>query len=155
MNKVYIHYGADHYDQNKFKPITGSHPVNNKPEGGFWASPVDTKWSWKNWCESEEFHTERLNKSFKFTLVNGSKVFHIRNHNDIFKLPMLKEMELYNGKLNLLLGWYYDWKKIASKYDAVELHLSNDYMLFHDAFYCWDVDSIVILKPNIVREVEE
>ena len=151
MNKVYIHYGADHYDDTKFKPISNYNSIINKPKGGFWASPVDANWGWKDWCDSEQFHIDRLNYSFKFTLVNGSKVFHIRTLKDIFKLPFGKEPE--SGHI-YRMNWYYNWEKIAEKYDAVELHMSENYMLFHWTFYSWDVDSIVILKPGIVREIK-
>jgi hypothetical protein len=150
MNRVYIHYGADHYDDSKFKPISNYNSLINKPKGGFWASPVNTNWGWKEWCESEEFYTDRLKIYFKFTLVNGSKVFHIRTPKDVPKLPFGKKPESELGWMD----WYYNWEKIAEKYDAVELHLSNNYMYFHDVFYSWDVDSIVILKPGIVREIK-
>lgn len=150
MNKVYIHYGADHYDKSKFKSIETFDPVTNKPKGGLWASPVDTDWGWKDWCEGENFHLDRFNKNFKFTLANGSKVFHIRTADDVMKLPVAKfpDSDLWS------IGWYYDWKKIVKKYDAVELHMSENYSLFHDIFYCWDVDSIIVLNPDIIKEVE-
>ena len=150
MNRVYIHYGADHFDKKLFNIPKGGYYGINKPTGGLWGSPVDSNWTWKDWCEGERYHLERLKKSFRFTLANGSKVFHIRTANDIEKLPIAK----YPESDFISIGWYYDWNKIISKYDAVELHISNDYALFHDLFYCWDVDSIVVLNPDIIREVE-
>ena len=149
MNRVYIHYGADHFDKNLFNMPKGGYYGIKNPTGGLWGSPVDSNWTWKDWCEGERYHLERLKKSFRFTLANGSKVFHIRTANDIEKLPIAKYPE---G--SFCIGWYYDWDKIISKYDAVELHLSNDYALFHDLFYSWDVDSIVVLNPDVIREME-
>ena len=151
MNKEYVHYGNTHYDDTLFKPISNYNSILNKPKGGFWGSPVDTDWGWKDWCESEQFHIDRLNDSFRFTLVNGSKVFHIRTPQDILKLPFNKKP---GSGLLYWMDWYYNWEKIAEKYDAVELHMTENYMFFHDAFYSWDVDSIIILKPGIVREVK-
>jgi len=151
MKQQYIHYGADHYDKLKFEKVIGSDAGNNKPVGGLWASPVDCKWGWADWCKSNEYHEERLNKYFKFTLVNGSKVFHIRTYNDMFKLPCVDNHDRdYNSIFNCAK---YDWLKVKQKYDAVELHMSENYPLFHDAFYCWDVESIVILNPDIIREI--
>jgi hypothetical protein len=148
MKQQYIHYGANSFDRLKFKKVIGSDTGLNKPIGGLWASPVDCKCSWFYWCKDNEYHEERLNKSFKFTLVNGSKVFHIRTYKDMFKLPCINNK--YDPIFNCVV---YDWLKIKQKYDAVELHLGENYPLFHDAFYCWDVDSIVILNPDIVREI--
>lgn len=140
MNRVYIHYGADHFDKKLFNIPKGGYYGINKPTGGLWGSPVDSNWTWKDWCEGERYHLERLKKSFRFTLANGSKVFHIRTANDIEKLPIAK----YPESDFISIGWYYDWNKI----------ISNDYALFHDLFYCWDVDSIIVLNPDVIREVE-
>jgi hypothetical protein len=142
MKQQYIHYGADSYNKLKFKKVVGSHIGINKPIGGLWASPVDSNWGWINWCKQNKYHTERLDKYFKFTLVNGSRVFHIRTYDDMFKLPCVDNNDIE-----------YDWLKIKQKYDAVELHITENYPLFHDVFYSWDVDSIVILNPNIIREI--
>jgi hypothetical protein len=144
MKQQYIHYGADHYDRSKFKKVIDTDMGINKPIGGLWASPVDSKWGWVDWCKSNEYHTERLNKYFKFTLANGSRIFHIRTFEDIFKLP-------YGNNDNYYI--VYDWLNVKQKYDAVELHMNENYPLFHDAFYSWDVDSIVILNPDIIREI--
>ena len=150
MNRIYIHYGHKHFDKNVFDPITKSNIVTNKPVGGLWGSPVDSDWTWKDWCEGERFHLEKLNSSFKFTLANGSKVFHIRTNDDVLKLPI----ERYPEDDLWITGWTYDWIKISKKYDAVELHISDNYSVFHECFYSWDVDSIVVLNPDVVREVE-
>jgi hypothetical protein len=150
MKQQYIHYGSDHYNKLKFKKVIDSDTGNNKPIGGLWASPVDSKWGWVNWCIGNKYYTERLNKSFKFTLVNGSRVFHIRTFEDMFKLPYVNYNDKYDTICNCVV---YDWLKVKQKYDAVELHMTENYPLFHDAFYCWDVDSIVILNPNIIREI--
>ena len=44
LNKIYVSYGADKYDAQRFEPVN---PHNiwgitiNKPVGGVWASPLD------------------------------------------------------------------------------------------------------------------
>ena len=62
----------------------------NKPEGGLWCSPVKCEYSWRRWCENEDFHTERLSTYTRFRLKEGSKIYEIRTLEDWDKL--IKEM---------------------------------------------------------------
>jgi hypothetical protein len=48
-----IHYGSTNYNHEKVGAIVNENWV--KPKGGLWASPIDSKWGWKDWCESEKF----------------------------------------------------------------------------------------------------
>ena len=45
----YIHYGSNKFDINIFKKIK-NRPKFVKPEGGLWASRVETEHGWKDWC---------------------------------------------------------------------------------------------------------
>lgn len=153
MARQYVHCGASGFDINKFKPVTGIDMVLNKPIGGFWASPVNTDWGWRNWCEGESFHLDRLEKSFRFTLRSKANVYHIHpvSYNSVFGLPMIKEPDINTDSL-YRESWCYDWVKIAKLYDAVELHHEEDHWLCRNLFRCWDCDSIVIFNPKIIRE---
>ena len=51
-NLVVVHYGKNRFIKSKFIKIKNS-PYWVKPDGGLWTSPVDSKWSWKEWCDSE------------------------------------------------------------------------------------------------------
>lgn len=44
----YIHYGSSNYDKNKFEPVRNI-TFRNKPKGGLWASPLNTKNGWEQW----------------------------------------------------------------------------------------------------------
>ena len=150
----YIHYGADKFDRNKFLRIVNQDHDWTKPkQGGIWASSIDAKFGWKQWCESEDFYTERLQKSFQFCLLSNAKVCHIRNYKDLYKLP-----ELSNKILDIpIKSIYYriDFEKASKVYDAIELHLSEDiYTDYQNSLYfklyAWDCDSILIMNPDII-----
>jgi len=53
----------------------------NKPKGGLWASPVDSKWGWKDWCERENFG--KLDSSFMFKLKPNAKIYVVDDLNDL------------------------------------------------------------------------
>lgn len=153
--RFYVHYGADRFDSTKFGTIKNCTYPWVKPvhETGMWASPAKSKWGWKDWCIAEGFHPENLKESFSFTLKSGAKVFHVRNLDDLVKLP-----ERPGDSLPTALSRYcIDFEALAKKYDAIEVHLSEDPSgargdLYY-ALYGWDCDSILILNPNVVEEV--
>lgn len=145
--KVYIHYGASHFDPHH--PLGGGHC--GKPNG-LWASPRYSKLGWAKWCESEEFHTERLAKHFKFRLQKGTRILKIKCIDDI--IPFLMENETYkkNSVMFPVLysdptaGKNLDMQKIKSKYDGMEVYMDQNYGELHNSnmFNVWDVDSLVI-----------
>lgn len=147
---VYIHYGSTHFDISKFD-IPKNRPFFQKPFGGLWASPTDAKYGWKDWNSDNGFRECDQENSFCFTLRNGAKVYHIRNCEDVLKMP---EVESYI-KLHEHVP---DFEKMAKEYDAIELHLSDDSRhepgeSLYFALYGWDCDSIIILNPYIICEV--
>lgn len=144
MEKIYIHCGS-----NEFKPelVKKSYARWDKPSG-LWASPEDAEFSWKDWCECEEFHVDRLKSSFRFTLKKIAKVLQVYSLADI--KPFLSdnpESLFWQKKLNL--------NEIYSKFDAMEVHMSANWCELHDfhLFYTWDVDSIVIWNPDVVEVI--
>ncbi len=74
---TYIHYGHEEFDTRRFKGITNFGNVGVKPSGGLWASPVEAKSSWKEWCECEDFRDCCEYDSFRFTMRNPDKIFYI------------------------------------------------------------------------------
>lgn len=147
MSKHYIHYGNDHFDLDIFKKKAANPRDNsfmNKPPFGFWASPVGCEyWAWREWCENEDWNTERLDKSFKFTLTKKARILTVRKREDIF--PYLIESN------TLCMKPVLDFNRIMAEYDGMELIHGNRYLELHDnEFYSWDVDSIVIWNPYII-----
>ena len=144
----YIHYGSDHFEKDKL--LSTMNPAYkyrrfDKPHG-LWASPVKSDLGWKNWCENEDYATEKLDESFTFTLKT-CRVLHIRRPGDIE--PYLEKVPPYKGQL--FDHWKLNLSKIYKNFDAMELHLSENWRLHDtDIFYSWDVDSIVIWNPDVI-----
>lgn len=86
MDIVWVFYSDTPYDKSKINPITYDDFSNhfiNKPFGGLWASPVGSKFGWKDWCEREESHLEKLKIPFKFTLAPNAKIYVIDDFEDL------------------------------------------------------------------------
>ena len=46
-----------------------------------------------------------------------------------------------------------DFEQLKENYDAIEVDISADNTLYWE-LYGWDVDSILVLNPNVVEVVE-
>lgn len=140
--KKYIHYGHESFDRDLIQPIK-NRQYFTKPWGGFWASPVDAKFGWKQWCERENFAQHRFGYSFTFTLSPEAKVLTISSTLDLSGLPLTGPSLVDEVQL--------DFEELLRRgYDAVELELSRDWELYF-SMYGWDCDSIVILNPDVIR----
>ena len=145
MQPKYIHYGHKSFDINKFDKLQNE-SCFVKPLGCLWASRIDAKFGWKDWNEIEHFRECNKNNSFIFKLKNNAKVLEIKNSKDLEKLPKVNPERLISF---ICL----DFEKIAKKYDAIELFISEDRKLYWD-LYGWDCDSICIMNPNIIEEIK-
>lgn len=146
----YIHYGATAFDRKKFKKIRNAMGGFTKPMRGtgFWASPVQTTWGWKDWCDSNEPDWYEEKKSFIFTLKEDAKVLHLYSIDDALDLP--RRPTYFNA-----LWIVPDFEKAAKFWDAIELHLSQEVKDrgtegLYFGFYGWDCDSILIMNPEII-----
>lgn len=139
----YVHYGSNKFDMKKFREIENI-PEFAKPKGGLWASRIDTEYSWKEWCENNEFGLDKLKESFKFKLKEDAKILTIENHVQLEKLPRNK-----NNKITREIFIALDFEKLAKEYDGIEVLISKDQELYWK-LYGWDCDSILIMNPNII-----
>ena len=159
--KQYIHYGHKKFDKGLFNKVLNK-PLSNKPIGGFWASPVDTEYSWKDFADGI---IDRFDKNtyFKFKLADNAKVLHIYSVNDFDNLPIYDCEE--NRSVNIFISkreiWL-DFEKLSEEYDAIEVHFSEEKNKDNELFgglyyklYGWDCDSIVIMNPDIVIEEDK
>lgn len=152
--KEYIHYGHKYFNKNIFNKIKNDLWII-KPIGGLWASPVDTKYGWKNWCEENDFRECNEENSFKFTLSKNANVCHIYSVKDLENLP---RQELPPEHYSVNRKYILDFENMVnSGYDAIELHLSEEVRVsdnFMDNLYWqlygWDCDSILIMNPDII-----
>lgn len=167
MSKKYIHYGNDHYDRDLFYTVQNTELyINNKPLGGMWSSPVDAPtMSWYDWCMSKHYKIERLSKHFVFELKPESKILYIRSMDDVRALPkQFTKVNPYDRRSwskNLRriyhiddYGYntvYLDFEEIVKAgYDAIEYEVAQLYW----RFYGWDVDSLLVLNPDCIIELD-
>lgn len=148
MKTRYIHYsrkGWRHFDPTIFQEVRNQ-PSFEKPTGGFWGSPVNAKYGWKDWCKDEAFIDCDKETSFEFTLSDTANVIHIHSAKDVDDLDLPK-----------LPTGYMDFEKMKEiGIDAIELHLSdeNNNQLYWQ-FYGWDCDSILVLNKEVVEEMKK
>lgn len=146
MEGVYIHCGSD-----VFKPelIVKKFDRWDKPSG-LWASPEDSDWGWREWCEAEDFRgKEELSKSFRFKLKSGARVLQIRHLRDVEPFAILNPDFIFLNSREL------DLNRIYSEFDAMEVHMSENWCELHDShlFYSWDVDSIAVWNPDVIEVI--
>lgn len=139
----YIHYGSDHFDPLLFKPIYNDIGIN-KPRGGFWASPVAANRGWLDWCVTEDFRIETLSTHFEFNIRADAKILYIRNKAEMDSTLKYKTDFGITG----LRMTYLDWERIAADgYQAIVFEMNND---THWDYNLWDVDTLVVIDPDII-----
>ena len=149
MGKKYIHYGHDKFQPEKLINRPRDPYMQLYKPAGLWASPVDSEWGWKDWCEREEFDLERLTTHFTFALSPDARVLEIHHADDI-KDYLIANEEHWGPE-----RWYnytLDTKAIERDYDAMEVYMSDNYTELHDTsiFYIYDVDSLVVWNPDVI-----
>lgn len=152
MNGQYIHYGAARFELTKFDCIK-NRPLSSKPFGGFWASAVDAKFGWKEWCACSGFDDLSKQPRFCFFLSDSANVLGIKSAEDLQMLPRCSESNLFvarSGISKQFSSAYLDFEMLQHQgYDAIEVFLSDDARLYH-MLYGWDCDSILILNPDVI-----
>lgn len=148
-HKIYVHDGHSNFDINLFKHISCRENFN-KPLGGLWASPVDSSYTWEQWCLDNNFnYTIGEDKyfqgeQFRFKLKDNARLLSITSAKQLDELPQIKN-DLTSNIYKIL-----DFKKLEEEYDAIEVLISMDHQLYWD-LYGWDVDSIVVMNPDIIE----
>lgn len=150
---LYIHYGSANFSPHCFKQIANTDYPWNKPHGGFWASRVDAKLGWRDWCKSERFELERLNRHFRFLITPAAKVYHLYSSRDLDLLPQRSNYPKWEGR------FFPDFEQMMKDgWDAIELHLSStdenwSWNGLYWQLYGWDCDSILIMNPKIISPI--
>lgn len=148
-HKIYVHDGHSNFDINLFKHISCRENFN-KPLGGLWASPVDSSYTWEQWCLDNNFnYTIGEDKyfqgeQFRFKLKDNARLLSITSAKQLDELPQIKN-DLTSNIYKIL-----DFKKLEEEYDAIEVLISMDHQLYWD-LYGWDVDSIVVMNPDVIE----
>ena len=146
---TYIHYGSRHFDPKRFVPVANI-SFWIKPRGGFWASRVDAPFSWKDWNEDSNYMSCIASNAVRFTMDNA-RVLVIRSLEQLMAVAVIYgtvEENGLSGQVRL------DFERLKSVCDAVEVFISADQRLYW-ALYGWDCDSVVVLNPDVIKEVLE
>lgn len=141
----YVHYGHSAFSKELFSPISNQ-PFWIKPIGGLWGSMPDSEYSWKARCIETDFHTEKLNQYFYFTVTPNARVLRIRKSSDLDPLPK------FPGSEELRSTVFLDFEKLAEKFDLIEYYLYGDFEL-QSLLGAWDCDYVLVLNPEVVREL--
>lgn len=131
----------------------------NKPKGGLWCSPVKCEYSWRRWCENEDFHTERLSTYTRFRLKEGSKIYEIRTLEDWDKL--IKNYS-YQPEKEIIPDWCIDFESLEKAgYQGcraigdIVMDLRYDGRGTMTGLNAWDCESMVIFDYSIIEILEE
>lgn len=160
--KIYMRLNLRTYgiviDKNKFERISNKRPFLNKPIGGLWASPQDSRYGWIDWCEGEDFRLDKYSKVYQdFTLKESSKLLVINNLKDFMRC--LRRFPLENK-------WVPEEKLIdflsieAAGYDGVyltergnrECHLP---LQCASSLNSWDCESVVLFNLDCIEKIYE
>jgi hypothetical protein len=145
---IFVSYLKDEYIQKAFKPIQydGTASILNKCRNGLWASPIDSIYGWKQWCEEEEFPLG--NNLFTFKLKDNAKIYVIDNYEDLEKISTMKDkfgMRYINFKQ--LLDNNYDGIYASENAVVTLRYIDNDNI---QDLSSWDVESLCVFNPNAI-----
>jgi hypothetical protein len=139
MKLELIHYGHDKFDITKFDKIENTNWI--KPKGGLWASPINSKWGWKDWCESENY----CDLSCYFIFNYSGNILVINSKNSLNKLPF------YNPDISYKFIFAIDFEKLSKEYDAIlltEQGQKETHFSLPKNLCGWDCESICIFNPK-------
>ena len=134
-----ITYGCGtEFDPVKFKPIKNRDFI--KPDGGLWASPINSPYGWKEWCMEQE----QGNLSSSFTFAFDGKVLVIDSLEDAMRMPWLTLFDCIQ---------YPNFEQIAQHYDAIWLTTKGqvETRFSEPNMYGWDCETVLILNPDCIE----
>lgn len=149
---VFVHYGADHYDVSRFKTVQNSEWAKPKHGTGYWMSPIDSEFGWKDWCKAEDFRECREGNSVRLKFREGSKIVVIDSYKDLDSLPH------HSGRHgSILFSEYPDFETISEFADAIWLTEKGQLETRTSqpkTLYGWDCESVLVINPNSIAETK-
>jgi hypothetical protein len=142
-NYGYKHIRKDYDYMSIYKNDLKTKMLQNKP-CGLWGSPIKSSYSWKNFCEGNDFNTWCLEIE-NTVCIDSSNCLYIQSKKDLRKLDPF----LIKNKFSTYPKYVIDWNRIMHKYDGIIIYISNISDMFNlsiDEYglSCWDVDSVCI-----------
>lgn len=157
-----ITYGI-HFDEEKFEPAKQSKHRSslNKPDGGLWCSPVESKWGWKDWCTAEDFRSDSLGSGTKFKIKKDAKLLVISCYDDL--LAALRKYGIGDRSyFHLTATKILDFDAIIRDgYDGMYLtetgnyqcHLPMNGPMWASDLNAWDCESLVLFNKDIIYDI--
>jgi len=146
------------FDRGKFE-APKNRPFFCKPEGGLWSSPVDSKWGWRQWVESEmpQWMEKKYGLSaFKFRFNQRARIYTIDSPADLLRIPH----KIKGTLMTACFGDLIDFEKMASfGFDGILLtERGESTTRFSDyeygmSLYGWDCESLLVLRPDNIEVV--
>lgn len=153
-DKIYVHYGSNSFDPDKFEDPYYEDALRFKPYGGLWASEDTDRegyWSWKDWCEAERFQIGCLERSFRFKLNDNQKAFVIED-TSVVNTPYAFYQYPFEATTAFSRIWVDVEKLKEDGYTHVEFHENAK---THYPFWSWDCDCIFIIDPTVIQILEK
>lgn len=153
--RVYIHYGHQNFDAAQFEPIQNRR-YSNKPSGGLWASDIDARYGWLDWnldpCGGGGYAKCDPDDAFCFRMSPFAMVYDVNSvaaiNNLMMEFPAQEARTFEIGGCAKI-----DFEAAAQKYDAINVCLSDNYEVAQ-AFPGWDVDSLLVLRPQCIVPID-
>jgi len=134
-----ITYGRGaNLDIAKFEAIHNQNFI--KPSGGLWASPINSRWGWRDWCKVNDFGD--LISSFTFWFEGNILV--------IDSLKHAEEMP-WRNPYDFPSLIFPDFEKIAEAgVDAIHLTEKGqqETRFGTPSLYGWDCECVLIINPD-------
>lgn len=151
---VYRHYcdHEDHFYKENFKRVCNTTCARyTKPFGGFWGTPEGCHEMWEKYCKQDLCRPHHVASYFEFILPEAT-ICTIANIRDLYQLPVLSKSPGISG----IPIYNLDFEAIHDiGIDALEVYISKDYHNLYHALYGWDVDSVFVLNPDKIKEVNK
>lgn len=148
---IFVSYGTKSFDEENFKTPHFNHLIN-KPRGGFWGSPIYSKFGWADFCSREDFNVKSLAESVLFKVKSDAKIYVIDTKEDYRNIITTISDGGYRQEV-------IDFYKLSKNYDGIFV-TSNAVSKLRfvpngQGLYTWDVESICIFNPNVIEVVDD
>ena len=132
-----------------------------KPDRGFWGSPIDARFGWKEWTKCEEFRDYDYDNPIYWTLTSGKILLvdwdEVENKETSNLTKYIKPIYV----TPVMIGDYcsysvLDWNKMLED-DIVAVQLMDSYIGhcfkydLEERFNSWDCESIVVLDKSRLK----
>lgn len=126
-----------------------------KPRG-FWLSD-DSDYGWRQWCEAEDFRTERLRYAHTVTLKQDANILYIQSDLELDNFTNKYGANGYLGMFNITNMMCIDWFKVSKLYQGIIItpYLWQRRLDFGCGwYYGWDCASGCIRDTSCIETIK-